>query len=160
MRNDDLYAVFCDPPPEFTQIPWWFWNDELTEEEIVRQIRGFRDHGVLGFTIHPRLGLPRSIEYMGERYLNLVRVAVEEAARNGMVVHLYDEGMYPSGSAHGMVVRENPEWASRGLEMREVEADAPVADLNSDERLVARVAMSESGDTRVLASEESPPREE
>jgi len=166
-RRDDLYAVFCDPPAEFTQIPWWFWNDELTEEEIVRQIRDFRDHGVLGFTIHPRLGLPRSIEYMGERYLDRVRAAVEEAARNGMVVHLYDEGMYPSGSAHGMVVRENPEWASRGLEMRAAGVDELPLVLNPDERLVAVVAVPEVGEdvvdpdrARVLSMEETPPHEE
>ena len=141
---DRLYAIFRDPPAEFTQIPWWFWNDDLSEEEIVRQIRDFRDHGVLGFTIHPRLGLPRSIEYMGERYLNFVRVAVEEAERNGMIVHLYDEGMYPSGSAHGMVVRENPAWASRGLEMRTIEAGSRM-ELKPEERPVALVAVPDAG---------------
>ena len=37
------------------------------------------------------------------------------AAELGMKVVLYDEGMYPSGSAHGMVVEANPEFASKGI---------------------------------------------
>ena len=32
-----------------------------------------------------------------------------------MKIVLYDEGMYPSGSAHGMVVAENPDYASKGI---------------------------------------------
>src|SRR5699024_4126267 len=34
-------------------------------------------------------------------------------------VILYDEAMYPSGSAKGLVVQDNPEFASRGLRMLE-----------------------------------------
>jgi len=43
-----------DPPLEFSQAPFWFWNDALSEEEIVRQLEDFRAHGVYGFVIHPR----------------------------------------------------------------------------------------------------------
>ena len=32
-----------------------------------------------------------------------------------MKIVLYDEGMYPSGSAHGMVVNENPDYAAKGI---------------------------------------------
>lgn len=32
-----------------------------------------------------------------------------------MKVILYDEGMYPSGSANGQVVRDHPEYASKGI---------------------------------------------
>jgi len=33
-------------------------------------------------------------------------VAISEAARRNMYVILYDEGMYPSGSSSGQVVKE------------------------------------------------------
>ncbi len=52
--------------------------------------------------------------------VELVRFAVEESAKYGMIVHLYDEGMYPSGSAHGQVVDGHPEFLARGLEMRKI----------------------------------------
>jgi predicted amidohydrolase len=109
-------------------MPFWFWNDELTDDQIVRQMADFRDHGVYGFVIHARMGLPKTIPYMGERWIHFVRTAVAEAARTDMRICLYDEGMYPSGSAHGEVVKSNPVFAARGLAMdvRDVTGPASV----------------------------------
>ena len=115
MTINELRSAFLSPADEFTPIPFWFWNDEVTEEELTRQIDDFRAHGVAGFVIHPRKGLSEKIGYMTPRWLALVKHAVEAAAARGMSVMLYDEGMYPSGAAHGEVVRENPEWAAMGL---------------------------------------------
>ena len=126
---NDTYQTFIDPPEEFTQLPWWFWNDEITEDGIKQQLADFRQQGVYGFTIHARMGLSPAIPYLGERWFELVRFAVEEAARHRMIVHLYDEGMYPSGSAHGQVVDGHPEFLTRGLEMRQIEASE---ELNGD----------------------------
>lgn len=114
LKQDFLY-----PSKEFSPYPFWFWNDELSEEELERQMREFKDKGVDGFVIHPRLGLPESIGYLTEAYFHYVRFAVEKARELDMKVVLYDEGMYPSGSCHGNVVKENPAFASRGLVRRE-----------------------------------------
>ena len=100
---------------EFTPLPFWFWNDELTEDELKRQIGEMQDKGIEGFVIHPRKGLSESIPYLSEPFFHFVRFAVEEAARRDMKVVLYDEAMYPSGSCHGEVVRSNPSFASVGL---------------------------------------------
>lgn len=111
-----LREEFVNPPREFTQIPFWFWNDDLDEAEILRQIEDFQAHGVHGFVIHARVGLPRDISWMSAKYLGYVRFAVAEAAKRSMYVILYDEGMYPSGSSCGQVVAEDPAFAVRGLE--------------------------------------------
>src|SRR4030042_5026061 len=55
------------PPHEFSQAPFWFWNDDLSEAELLRQIEDFQAHGVHAFTIHPRGGVPTSIGRMRER---------------------------------------------------------------------------------------------
>ena len=55
-------------------------------------------------------------------YFHYVRYAVERASQLHMKVVLYDEAMYPSGSCHGQVVRENPAFASRGLRMSETDS--------------------------------------
>jgi hypothetical protein len=110
-----LLNELTNPPREFSLLPFWFWNDELSEAEILRQIADFEAHGVYGFVIHPRVGLPRSIGWMSERMLHFMRIAVAEAARRDMSVVLYDEGMYPSGSSSGQVVAENPAYACRCL---------------------------------------------
>lgn len=113
-----LPAEFIDPPREFTLLPFWFWNDELTEAELLRQIADFQAHDVHGFVIHPRVGLPSHQGWMSPELLGFMRLAVEEAVRRGMRVVLYDEGMYPSGSASGRVVEENPRFRCRGLVRR------------------------------------------
>lgn len=125
LRAGDWRASLSRPSPEFTQMPFWFWNDLLDETEIKRQMADFREHGVHGFVIHARMGLSREIPYMGPRWLELVKVAVEEAARTNMRVCLYDEGMYPSGSAHGQVVASNPAFAAQGLAMTHEDVAGP-----------------------------------
>jgi hypothetical protein len=102
-------------PKEFTLIPFWFWNDELDERELLRQIDDFEKHGVYGFVIHPRVGLPRDTGWMSEKLLGFMHVAIDEAERRGMKVILYDEGMYPSGSSSGQVVAADPSLACRCL---------------------------------------------
>ena len=122
-----LLDAFLHPADEFSPMPFWFWNDDLTEAEITRQIDDFLAHGVAGFVIHPRKGLPGTIPYLSDKYMHFVRHAVDEAARRGMQVVLYDEAMYPSGAAHGMVAAENPDWASRCLWMEQHAEAVPVS---------------------------------
>jgi hypothetical protein len=126
------------PPNECSVMPFWFWNDTLDEGEVVRQIREFALHGVHGFIIHPRVGLPREFGWMSGPLLHFYRVAIDEACRRDMCVGLYDEGMYPSGSASGQVVAANPAFACRCLAKIDLsENELPV--LGTDENLVAVV---------------------
>ena len=113
-----MLRALADPLREFTVVPQWFWNDVLTEDELVRQIDDFQAHGVYGFMIHPRVGLPRDIGWMSDRFLHFMHVAIEEARRRDLLVYLYDEGMYPSGAASGQVVAADPALQSRGLDYR------------------------------------------
>ena len=114
-RADDLLSQFQNPPHEFSVMPFWFWNDRLSEEEIQRQIADFEAHGVYGFVIHPRVGLPRDTSWLSPRMLQYMHLAIDEAQRRGMYVVLYDEGMYPSGSSSGQVVERNAAHAARGI---------------------------------------------
>jgi len=111
----ELPAGWLEPPPEFSLAPFWFWNDALTEKEITRQLDDFKAHGVYGFVIHPRAGLPRDIGWLSEPMIEFMRFAIEQAAKRDMWVVLYDEGMYPSGSSSGQVVAENAAYRTRGL---------------------------------------------
>ena len=104
-----------NPPRTFSPIPFWFLNGDLDEEEIRRQLRDFDAHGVHGVVLHPRIGLSAGVAYLSAEFFRYIRAALEEAAALDMRVVLYDEGMYPSGSACGQVVAGHPELASRGL---------------------------------------------
>lgn len=119
------YKRFLEPSLEFAPLPFWFWNDDLELGELIRQVRAFREAQFGGFVIHARVGLSRRIGYLTEAYFQLVRQVVAEAARCHMKVILYDEGSYPSGSAQGAVVAENPEYASRAIGLWQKEVKGP-----------------------------------
>ena len=118
---ENLRNAFLHPAAEFGPIPFWFWNDDLDHQEIRRQIHAFLEKGIPGFVIHPRKGLTEAYRYLSENFMNAVAFAVEEAEKLGMFVFLYDEAMYPSGSAGGLVVKANPQHASKGLKMTVLE---------------------------------------
>ncbi len=151
---ETMKNAFIHPVDEFTPIPFWFWNDELTREQLLRQIHDFYEHEVTGFVIHPRMGLPTSQPYLSEPFMELVEAAVKEAAALGMSVILYDEGMYPSGAANGLVVRQNPDYASRGLKMREHVLNGPAVlslQLSREERLVSVQAVCKLAENEIDA---------
>lgn len=104
---------------EYTPIPFWFLNDRLEKEELRRQLLDFKTKGIDGVVLHPRMGVPKSLEYLSEEYFTIIHYIVETAQELNMKIVLYDEGMYPSGSAHGEVVRQNPEYASMGITLVE-----------------------------------------
>lgn len=105
-------ALFKDPTAEYRGAPFWSWNDELDEDECVRQARLFFDMGFGGYHIHPRAGL--KTPYLGEKFNACVKVSVEEAKRSGALAWLYDEDRYPSGFAGGAVTKDG-RFRRRGL---------------------------------------------
>ncbi len=111
----ELLKLLDRPGPEFTPIPFWFLNGDLRRGEIRRQLQDFHAHGVDGVVLHPRMGLPRRIGYLSETFFSYIRAALETCRELGMRAVFYDEGMYPSGSACGQVVRDHPEYASLGI---------------------------------------------
>ena len=122
-----VFAAFESPPREFGPIPFWFLNDDLEEGELLRQLRAFHDAHYGGFVLHARIGLSRRVGYLTDEFFRLARLLVAEAARLGMKVILYDEGSYPSGSAGGAVVAENPDYVSRAMGLWTRTVDGPFA---------------------------------
>jgi hypothetical protein len=156
IRNN-LFKSYRNNKQEFSQVPFWFWNDELNVEKITQQIVDFQRHGVHAFVIHPRAGLPRSSGWMSADMLEHMRFAIDQAVARNMWVILYDEAMYPSGSSAGQVVEENPSYACRGLvqidldvvKSGETHELVKIGDkgimLNSDQNLVAKVQRKHDG---------------
>lgn len=108
-----------NPSREFTPIPFWFFNDKPDKNKIRQQLEDYTSKGVNGIILHPRIGIPEELPYLSEAFFEVVRWVVEIAAELDMKIVLYDEAMYPSGSAHGEVVARNPKFASRGITLAE-----------------------------------------
>lgn len=127
-ERERLMKEILQPDTEYTPIPFWFFNDAFEEEKVRGQLEDYVEKGVNGLVLHPRIGVPEDMHYLSEPYFQAVRYIVRTASELGMKIVLYDEGMYPSGSAHGMVVAENPAYASRGILLMEAgEAAAKLA---------------------------------
>lgn len=109
-----------------------FWNDDLDDDAVVAQLRELAGAGFVGVTLSARVGLSRRVGYLTDEFLRLVRVAVDECARLGLAVMLYDEASYPSGSANGAVVARDPAFAARCLVPVTHDVEVP-ADAQRDE---------------------------
>ncbi len=105
--------LFKKPPASYRPQPFWFWNGEMTENEIKKQISEMAEKGIGGFFICPRQGL--TIPYLSNEWFDKVRFAVEKAKEYQLEVWLYDEYPYPSGIAGGEVALEHPEAKSYEL---------------------------------------------
>ncbi|UQZ83677.1 hypothetical protein SK3146_02884 [Paenibacillus konkukensis] len=108
-----LKKAFPNPPAAYRSMPFWSWNDELREEELVRQIEDMNEQGMGGFFMHSRDGL--ETPYMGEQWMEAVKASVARAESLGMHAWLYDEDRWPSGSAGGTVPARGDEYRAKGL---------------------------------------------
>lgn len=156
---DRFTELFEHPDRTYTPVPFWFLNGVMDRERIRAQLEDFRAHGVYGVVMHPRMGFDPSVPYLSPAFMDWMAYIVETAGALDMFVFLYDEGMYPSGSACGQVVRENPEFAARGLMLLRDQEPA-------HGRLIARIAARLNGglydpkQARLLADAEAPAPDE
>jgi len=104
-RDKELsLELFKNPTSEYRGTPFWSWNCELDEDELLWQIDTLREMGFGGFHMHVRNGM--KTEYMGEKFMDLVESCVNKAKREKMLAWLYDEDRWPSGFAGGLVTKE------------------------------------------------------
>ena len=143
MGYDELRSEFESPGAGLRSMPFWMWNDDLKADELVRQIKEFKVQGMGGFFIHSREGL--EIEYLGEKWMELVKTVVAAAKEEGMEAWLYDEDRWPSGYAGGKVPGGGDEFRCKGLTM-EVTDEFAV-----DEDVVAAYIVEIDPDDRMKA---------
>lgn len=88
----------------YGSLPFWSWNDKLTEKELRHQIRNMHSLGINGFFMHARGGL--ETEYLSDEWYDAIRVSVDEAKKLGMEAWAYDENGWPSGFAGGKLLED------------------------------------------------------
>lgn len=104
----------ADPPAIFRGAPFWSWNGRLEKERLRRQLQTYKQMGIGGATIHVRTGL--TTPYLGDEFMDFIKTSADEAERLGMLIWLYDEDRWPSGSAGGLVTT-NHDFRCRQLLM-------------------------------------------
>ncbi len=114
--SDALKKEFVNPGKDYRSAPFWSWNNLMKPDEIRRQIRDMKEHGMGGFFMHSRVGL--ETPYMGPEWMECVRTACDEAKKVGMNAWLYDEDRWPSGFAGGLIDKKSDECHVKVLVMR------------------------------------------
>ena len=75
------------------------------------QLAEFREKGMPGIILHGRFGL--ETPYIGDTYLDRIRLAISEAEKLGLKTWIYDEMNWPSGTADMRVLARNARsWPS------------------------------------------------
>lgn len=90
---------------KYKAVPFWSWNDELDEKELVKQIDWMHESGIGGFFMHARGGL--TTPYLGDKWFSCVEACLKRAKELNMEGYAYDENGWPSGFA-GMKLLEDP----------------------------------------------------
>lgn len=88
-------------------MAFWAINDEINVDRACAQLDEMKRLGLTGVIFHPR-NYPGKPEYLGNEYLKRLSDIIIYAKKIGMDFWLYDENGYPSGTASGKVLEENP----------------------------------------------------
>ncbi|MFC0215632.1 glycosyl hydrolase [Paenibacillus chartarius] len=113
-------TAFQHPEVQYRIHPFWFWNGDMDEREMERQIEEMAAQGVGGFFLCARQGM--KVSYLSQSWFDKVKFAIEAAKKRGMHVWLYDEYPYPSGIAGGEVTLLHPEAKHQTLEVTQRKA--------------------------------------
>ncbi|MBR2354624.1 MAG: hypothetical protein IKA76_09005 [Clostridia bacterium] len=89
---------------EYRSIPFWSWNNELSEDELCRQIEDMKEAGIGGFIMHARTGL--KTEYLGEKWFSCIEACLKKARDLHMRAWVYDENGWPSGFVGGKLLED------------------------------------------------------
>lgn len=86
------------------QVPLWFWNDKLDNEELVHQMELMTSKGVACNAPHARTGFEG--DYLDDEWMNHIRTVVDYKAEQQETMWLYDEFNWPAGIANGEVTKD------------------------------------------------------
>lgn len=103
---DNIKKNFKNPTSEYRSAPFWSWNDVMDGEELARQIRDFKAHGIGGAFAHPRVGMVT--EYLSEDYFKAWGDTLKAVKEEDMKLYMYDENSWPTLMAGGLVCKKDP----------------------------------------------------
>ena len=142
-------ALFRAPTKEYRAAPFWSWNGKLVPEILEKEIEAMAKMGFGGYYMHPRVGL--ATPYLSKEFMEMVRVCLEKGKKCRMNTYLYDEDMWPSGPAGGLVTDLSREHLEKYLVL------TPFAEEESEDRVFLAahdVLLNEKGYLRSYARTE------
>jgi len=121
--SDKLQLDFIEPPFSYHSRPLWFWNGKLDVAKTQAMVDACKASGYCGMGILPCKGM--GFDFMSPEFLKQYKAAVDQAAKQGMKMCLYDEFWFPSGSAGGLLGSRHPEALGKRLDMLATDITGP-----------------------------------
>jgi hypothetical protein len=112
-KSSFLPENFANPDKTFRPAPFWSLNGDLKDDQLLEQIKFFKEIGFGGYFMHPRPGM--RTHYLEEEWFDRVKFMIKCGEEEAMEPWLYDEDSYPSGFASGLVPAAKPELMSCSL---------------------------------------------
>ena len=104
---------FYNIPNQYRPIPFWSWNEQLDQEETLRQITLMHEAGIGGYFMHARGGL--QTPYMGSQWHENIAAGIEAGQKFQMGAWAYDENGWPSGFGNGKINGRGPAYQQKYL---------------------------------------------
>jgi len=103
--KDELFNKFENPPAEAKPfVRWWWGENSIVEDEIIREIEVMHQAGIGGHEINPialpvktKLSSP-SLQWLSPEFNRMVKVAVDETNKRGMIADLIVGSGWPFGA--------------------------------------------------------------
>lgn len=104
-KKDDFFSGFVSPPSEARPFVRWWWNgNQITANEIKRQLDVLKTAGIGGVEINP-IGMPeeaidigaKEIEWLSSEWNQLLVLAAKEAKKRGLISDLIVGSGWPFG---------------------------------------------------------------
>ena len=92
------------PVDEYRALPFWSWNGDLQEDELVKQVEWMKGNGFGGYFMHARGGL--QTEYLSEKWFSCIDACIKAGRELGMQSWAYDENGWPSGFVGGKLLEK------------------------------------------------------
>ncbi|MDD3154020.1 MAG: hypothetical protein PHS41_04075 [Victivallaceae bacterium] len=106
-------SALKNPPPESRPAPFWSWNADLKQDELLRQMDEMENAGIGGAFFHARGGL--ETEYLSEEWMSLVAACMDHGAPTRFQSFVYDENGWPSGFGNGWINEKGEEYQLKYL---------------------------------------------
>src|SRR5688572_25879629 len=107
------FSLFRNPPARHRPAPFYAVNDVLDTGEVHRQVTDLIGRGFSGVFFHSRTGLVTS--YLGDEWMDALQTAVRAARGAGGTCWIYDEDMWPSGNAGGMIASQSQAFRAAAM---------------------------------------------
>lgn len=138
-EDNSLFEKFQNPAVDARPMVRWWWNGNCVEAgEIKRELAVMKKAGIGGVEINSIAMPPKAkktdakpLQWAGKEWINMVKVASEEAKELGMITDLIVGSGWPFG---GRFLKENETMQRLGIKREAVKANSSIS-IDLDEYL-------------------------